>query len=295
MSLKKLSFGARRVRNLCYGRRLGPQTTGRLMSEHSTTAFFDVWHTYRKVVAVNYMHHMEIKAHIEQILHTQFVGRPFSFLDLGCGDAATLAPLLASMAVQRYKGVDLSETALALAAENLKALSCPVELVCRDILAALEADTGLYDVVYTGFALHHLSTEQKAEFFRRVAQRLEKDGLLLLTDIVREEDESLPVHLRRYCDWLRSDWGSLNAEEKASACDHILNGPGRGAGICRSRGPVWLASRVMLSAGCRRVTFPRFGGRWIKRLALCRFAGDISESGMKPLTIVVSFDVALSH
>ena len=50
-----------------------------------------------------------------------------------------------------------------------------------------------------------------------------KDGLLLLTDIVREEDESLPAYLRRYCDWLRSDWGSLNAEEKASACDHILN------------------------------------------------------------------------
>ena len=58
---------------------------------------------------------------------------------------------------------------------------------------------------------------------RRVAQRLEKDGLLLLTDIVREEDESLPVYLRRYCDWLRSDWSALDAEEKASACDHILN------------------------------------------------------------------------
>ena len=193
------------------------------MSEHSTTAFFDVWHTYRKVVAANYMHHMEIKTHIEQILHAQFVGRPFSFLDLGCGDAATLAPVLASMVVQRYKGVDLSETALALAAENLKGLSCPVKLVCRDILAAVAADSGLYDVVYTSFALHHLSTEQKAEFFHRVAQRLAEDGLLLLTDIVREEDESLPVYLRRYCDWLRSDWGALNAEEKASACDHIVN------------------------------------------------------------------------
>ncbi|PNE10575.1 MAG: methyltransferase type 12, partial [Beijerinckiaceae bacterium] len=97
------------------------------MSEHSAAAFFDVWHTYRKVVAANYMHHKEIKAQLERVLLAQFASRPFSFLDLGCGDAATLAPLLASMAVQRYKGVDLSETALALAAENLKALSCPVE------------------------------------------------------------------------------------------------------------------------------------------------------------------------
>jgi SAM-dependent methyltransferase len=193
------------------------------MSENSAAAFFDVWHTYRKVVAANYMHHIEIKAQLERVLLAQFASRPFSFLDLGCGDAATLAPLLASMVVRRYKGVDLSESALALAAENLTALSCPVELVCRDILVALAADSALYDVVYTSFALHHLSTEQKAEFFRRVAQRLEKDGLLLLTDIVREEDESLPVYLGRYCDWLRSDWSALDAKEKAFACDHILN------------------------------------------------------------------------
>lgn len=91
------------------------------------------------------MYHMEIKADIERLLRAQFVGRRFSFLDLGCGDAATLAPVLASMAVQHYKGVDLSETALALAAENLQSLSCKVEFARRDILAALEADTGLYD------------------------------------------------------------------------------------------------------------------------------------------------------
>ncbi len=193
------------------------------MSEKSATAFFDTWQTYRKVVAANYMYHVEIKADIERLLRAQFAGRRFSVLDLGCGDAATLAPLLASMAVQHYKGVDLSETALDLAAENLKSLSCPVELAHRDILAALEADTSLYDVVYTSFALHHLSTEQKAEFFRLVAQRLEKDGLLLLTDVVRDDDESLPVYLRHYCDWLSRDWSALDAEEKASICDHIQN------------------------------------------------------------------------
>lgn len=193
------------------------------MSEESATAFFDTWQTYRKVVAANYMYHTEIKAHIDRLLRAQFASRRFSFLDLGCGDAATLAPLLTSMTVEHYKGVDLSETALALAAENLKSLSCPVELARRDILAALEADTGLYDVVYTSFALHHLSTEQKAEFFRLVAQRLEKDGLLLLTDVVREDDESLPVYLGRYCDQIHRDWSVLDAEEKASICDHIQN------------------------------------------------------------------------
>lgn len=193
------------------------------MSETSATAFFDTWQTYRKVVAANHMYHMEIKADIAQLLQAQFAGRKFSFLDLGCGDAATLAPLLADMAVQHYKGVDLSETALALAAGNLKALSCPVELARQDILVALDADTGFYDVVYTSFALHHLTTEQKAAFFRLVAQRLQTGGFLVLTDVVREEDESLPVYLRHYCDWLRRDWSILDADEKASICDHIEN------------------------------------------------------------------------
>ncbi len=193
------------------------------MSEKSATAFFDTWQTYRKVVAANYMYHLEIKADIERLLHARYAGRRFSFLDLGCGDAATVAPLLEHMAVKNYKGVDLSEAALALAAENLQALSCPVELARLDILAALEADTGRYDVVYTSFALHHLSTEQKAAFFHLVAQRLEKDGLLLLTDVVRGDDESLPVYLGHYCDWIRKDWSSLDAEEIASICDHVQN------------------------------------------------------------------------
>jgi hypothetical protein len=82
------------VRILCYGERIGSaQTTGPRMSQRSTAAFFDVWHTYRKVVAANYMHHMEIRAQLERVLLAQFASRPFSFLDLGCGDAASLAPL----------------------------------------------------------------------------------------------------------------------------------------------------------------------------------------------------------
>ena len=193
------------------------------MSENSATAFFNTWQTYRKVVAANYMFHEEIKADIERLLRARFAGRRFSFLDLGCGDAATVAPLLERMAVGRYKGVDLSEAALALAAENLKSLPCPVELAHKDILAALAADGETYDVVYSSFALHHLSTEQKGAFFRLVAQRLAQNGVFVLTDVVREADETLPVYLAHYCDWLRKDWSSLDTTEIAAICDHIQN------------------------------------------------------------------------
>ena len=95
------------------------------MSEPLSGSFFDAWDTYQKVVAGDYMFHREIGVEMNRVLRARFDARSFSFLDLGCGDAAALAPLLEGLPIQRYKGVDLSETALALAAENLKALPCP--------------------------------------------------------------------------------------------------------------------------------------------------------------------------
>jgi SAM-dependent methyltransferase len=193
------------------------------MSERSSASFFDTWDTYQQVVACDYMFHREIGTELNLLLRAQCKGRPFSILDLGCGDAATLTPLLEGLALQRYKGVDLSDTALALAAENLKALSCPAELAHADILAALAAETFIYDVIYSSFALHHLPTAQKAEFFLLAAQRLKKGGMLLLVDVVREEDETLEVYYRRYCGWLRSSWSALSEDEQNFVCDHIVN------------------------------------------------------------------------
>ena len=41
----------------------------------------------------------------------------------------------------------------------------------------------------------------------------------------------------------------------------------------------------------RILTFLRFSGHWIKRLGALPVPGDISEGGIEPLTIVVSFDI----
>jgi SAM-dependent methyltransferase len=192
------------------------------MSELLPASFFDVWDTYQKVVSGDYMFHREIGAQVSRLLHAWFDGRSFSLLDLGCGDAATLAPLLEGLAVRRYRGVDLSEAALALAAENLKSLPGTVELTREHILAALSEEVP-YDVIYSSFALHHLPTAQKAEFFNLAAQRLEKGGLLLLVDVIREEDETLEIYHQHYCAWLRGRFSALNGDEKDLICDHIVN------------------------------------------------------------------------
>jgi SAM-dependent methyltransferase len=190
---------------------------------NAASAFVDSWQTYQKVVAANHMFHREIATHLSQLLKARFGARPISFLDLGCGDAATLAPGLVPRPLRLYRGIDLSETALALARKNLAALSCPVELAHSDIVAALSSETRVYDVIYSGFAVHHLPLENKAEVFRQAARCLEEGGVVLLVDVVREEGESLGLYHSRYCGWLRKTFTALDASELNLVCDHIEN------------------------------------------------------------------------
>jgi len=192
------------------------------MSAPSSPNIFDQWDTYHKVVAANFMFHREIADALRRALAARFSGRRPAFLDLGCGDATALAPVLREQPPSRYKGVDLSETALELAARELADLPCPVTLTHGDILEALDEDAS-HDAIHSSFVLHHLPTERKAEFFRRAARRLAPDGLLLLVDTTREEDETLDDYLQRYCGWLRRDWTGLSAQELDVICDHIVN------------------------------------------------------------------------
>jgi cyclopropane fatty-acyl-phospholipid synthase-like methyltransferase len=180
---------------------------------------FDTWEIYRKIVAANNMFHDEIYADVANILATAPHG--FSLLDLGCGDAANLTPVLVQLPIGHYAGVDLSATALAFAAQNLKTLACPVNFYCGDLLQELNAQTACYDVIFTSFALHHLSFGQKAEFFKAAYAHLNPFGFLLLIDTVRDGHEDLPGYLNAYCDWLQTTWQGIDEQEKGIACEHI--------------------------------------------------------------------------
>jgi len=184
------------------------------------TSFFDVWDTYHKVVAGDHMFHRAIGAELRAALETRFAGRPYQMLDLGCGDAFALAPLLEGLAPAAYHGIDLSEAALALAAKNLSLLPCPVTLERVDMLSALDG-TAPVDVIYSSFALHHLDTAQKAKLFARVSDKLTPGGLLLLVDVTREEGQALPDYRAAYCDWIRAAWTGLAPAEREMVCDHL--------------------------------------------------------------------------
>jgi predicted TPR repeat methyltransferase len=126
------------------------------MSQSAAENLFVLWDTYEKVVVGNYMFHREIAEEITRALRARFDGTAFPILDLGCGDAATFAPLLKGLAVARYKGVDLSQAALALAAKKLSVLRGPVELVHADIVSVALAFSAVQGCPYRPHKISHL-------------------------------------------------------------------------------------------------------------------------------------------
>ena len=89
-----------------------------------TSKFFRTnWAVYRKIIENNYMGHAEAYSKLRKILIGE-MERPFSFLDLACGDAYYSSRFLRGTNVARYTGIDLSEAALSAARDELEILEC---------------------------------------------------------------------------------------------------------------------------------------------------------------------------
>lgn len=185
--------------------------------------FFDEWSIYDQVLDHDYMFHDEIYRDVQRLLTDHYDKRRFTILDLGCGSARHLGRALQGCWVGRYVGYDLSDVALTHAACNLAGLGCPVELTQGDLLEGLKTGDERFDLIFSSFALHHLVPADKAIFFQLAYRKLDENGMLLLIDVMREENEDLRVYLDRYCGWLRSEWKTLSVEALEALCDHIRN------------------------------------------------------------------------
>ena len=192
-----------------------------MATAESTHFFTQTWSLYDLITKHNYMYHREIYAGIADHLKRRTDQKPYQLLDLGCGNARFLAPCLSQAPPVRYEGVDLSDAALEEARGYLAELPCPVVLRHGDLLAAAESTDKKWDVIFSGFALHHLTSEEKTRFFQAVGRDLTDDGWLLMVDVVREENQSREDYLEGYLRLMREHWTQIPPDQLEAACEHV--------------------------------------------------------------------------
>jgi tRNA (cmo5U34)-methyltransferase len=119
----------------------------------------------------------------EEVLRSVLPPELRSLLDLGCGDGRLIAHAVDTRPqLTHVVGVDLSAPMLSRAKERFKS-DRRVTVQQWDLGDSLET-FGAFDVVVSGFALHHLEDERKRSLFSEVAQQLHPGGLFANREVV---------------------------------------------------------------------------------------------------------------
>jgi len=186
--------------------------------------FLNQWDIYQHVVNKNCMAHQQIEQHLHEFILKEYSQQHFSLLDLGCGDASVMASILKDTHIDAYLGVDLSEAALALAADNHRNLSFNSDFCVGDLKSFTETiHDQTFDIIVAGFSLHHLLKEEKQQFFRDCQSTLNHKGVLLIYDVIRYHDESRSEYLKRYCAQVHSLWCGLDDDSIEVINGHITS------------------------------------------------------------------------
>jgi ubiquinone/menaquinone biosynthesis C-methylase UbiE len=179
---------------------------------------FDQWTTYEKVVMNNYMHHeMYFARLIDHLAHR--INKPLEILDLGCGDAKPVLPLLTAFDIERYIGIDESAEALQRAGQVLEKIGVAHQLIPSSMEQA-RVD-GEFDLIVASYSLHHLESPAKQRMLEWCLARLASQGTMAVIDVFMEPDEQREQYLDRWEQNTRSDWGLLSETEVSELIDHV--------------------------------------------------------------------------
>ncbi|MGO8872220.1 MAG: class I SAM-dependent methyltransferase [Acidimicrobiales bacterium] len=142
---------------------------------------------------------LEPRAAGEDVLRTLLPDRARSLLDLGCGDGRLAALVLdVCPAVCRVVAVDSSPAMLERARQRF-ADDPRVTVRYGDLADPLEP-WGLFDVVVSGFAIHHLADDRKQTLLWEIVRQLDAGGLFANLEVVASATPQLHQEFLRLID-----------------------------------------------------------------------------------------------
>jgi SAM-dependent methyltransferase len=126
----------------------------------------------------------------EAVLREVLTPEPRSALDLGCGDGRLTGLVLAARpTVEKVIAVDISPPMLERARQRFCA-DARVEVRRWDLSEDL-SPMGEFDLIVSGFAIHHLEDDRKQALFDEVARQLLPRGLFANLEIVASPTPAL--------------------------------------------------------------------------------------------------------
>jgi len=138
-------------------------------------------------------------------------------LDLGCGDGILSRALLSvdeSIDVTLLDGSpEMLENAKKLIGAEANAKY--VKSTFQELIAGKKMD-GYYNFVVSSMAIHHLTGDEKKQFFEWIYEILEPGGAFVNIDVVTDEEDLETWYLELWEDWIR-EREELNPPQKSMA------------------------------------------------------------------------------
>ena len=182
--------------------------------------FNENWRRYQSTVKNNTLYHREMLSALQQFLFTNIGSRTFSFADVGCGDSSTVAPILAHQAITKYIGIDAAEDVLKMASHSLAHLVCEKEFIADNMTTAIPRLSSPVDIIFTSYAVHHLSSQDKFNFIKSCKQKLNHNGVLLMVDGVLKENQTRDEWLNALQERMETTIPGITSDEVAFRMQH---------------------------------------------------------------------------
>jgi ubiquinone/menaquinone biosynthesis C-methylase UbiE len=181
---------------------------------------FEQWSMYDAVVQADYMAHAELSATLSKWVRQQT--EPLKIIDLGCGDAWLATHAFRNANVARYRGVDVSETAVERAREHVTIWQGRASVTAGNLAEFLAVQpAGSASVVLASYSLHHFSTEAKLDLLSNIHRVLTPAGTFIWIDAVRNNNESRTEYVGRLTHEMEHDWTALTTDQRDKACAHV--------------------------------------------------------------------------